>query len=1058
MPQFVPNPKNTKRLEDISNFTSLTMVFDTEFVQTPMQVLSVQVYWPHLDNRCLVYTKNELNNSFEPWLQSLGDLGYQVSKIDSEKFAIAYYQLQDIWEYLSDGIVKANDIRKAFEVALECGRFDSVLDSCGFTRDLLKYKRQHKNSTIELAFPVLKIHATAHFAEADLGKIVGTDNQVIMTNASLESRRTVKTSLASKNPIQFSEPVRINGKWYEVQVEPRDTMHRLPVLSGKGLENQCRVYQASVQKIDIETDEIGSKLGLKSAEIKSNMDVLLDKMPQTFTEYGAVDCFATQALAEKTCELLNGVRSEFGLEPVEIHDIKDTAGSNISRFNLDLITKHFNAYDKDSLATLKNRIRAGNADNIQHLEYNKFGIQPLQTVGGLLFSRMARVPSMHGIMGDLDEKSCYATALGTMHLYLGQPVIRTFRGKRKPKLLPVIQLLEKICPREGWLVRVSGKFQEAVNTLLLSNLAFKESKIVFKTIFDARMSRKFVNDWNAYKTSNQEAQSTILTKECKFSLVNAELLDCIKLLPETWQREYFDLLVDAIVFVPNELVCEDLQELRTKQSKYPTERDSSPLVIDFDNGKFSIELEYSQENLCLRYPIKDYFEQLKAKRNKYKKERNPIQEVLKLVLNSTYGALACEHLPINNLLAANHITASARATSWCMLYALNGCQVITDGCQFLWQNLPLNTTFKTILKRNPNYLIEFDKAVVSNIPESTDQSWIDANFHKHLIRFFEAENIDCRPLHRYDFELKTESFPTACGKSQETPIFHYFVNHGSGSYAKGYEGGILLCDGNDYVLENPTFNKVKARSFKGSDSALMQWYLQCFENGYTLPVIYKEFEILKFGKANELAVRLLQSADEIAHPMGFSTHNFKLMKLITRSQFLFQSAKQLRNFERANQLGKLDKMSDKILTLKFWRTVKIDDLKPYGVSEFRPHIDYRDWAKNHSIGLGFEVLTYLKKHNGSLESVRNLISDKIQQGTVNFNAALNLEKCLEIAFKPESENYRKLQLLFAAITVNRANALDDLRNNLIEACQKNPTILKVSKDNIYTLSQLLNDD
>lgn len=59
------------------------------------------------------------------------------------------------------------------------------------------------------------------------------------------------------------------------------------------------------------------------------------------------------------------------------------------------------------------------------------------------------------------------------------------------------------------------------------------------------------------------------------------------------------------------------------------------------------------------------------------------------------------------------------------------------------------------------------------------------------------------------------------------------------------------------------------------------------------------------------------------------------MKLITRSQFLFQTEKQLRNFEKTNQLEKLDSISKTILTKEFWNAVKLEDLQPFGVTALR---------------------------------------------------------------------------------------------------------------------------
>ena len=64
--------------------------------------------------------------------------------------------------------------------------------------------------------------------------------------------------------------------------------------------------------------------------------------------------------------------------------------------------------------------------------------------------------------------------------------------------------------------------------------AFKPKKLKFKSVFDINPSRKSINLFNAYKVSNKEAESTLLTKEIKFGLINADILDCIKLLPEKW--------------------------------------------------------------------------------------------------------------------------------------------------------------------------------------------------------------------------------------------------------------------------------------------------------------------------------------------------------------------------------------------------------------------------------------------------------------------------------------------------------------------------------------------
>ncbi len=128
-------------------------------------------------------------------------------------------------------------------------------------------------------------------------------------------------------------------------------------------------------------------------------------------------------------------------------------------------------------------------------------------------------------------------------------------------------------------------------------------------------------------------------------------------------------------------------------------------------------------------------------------------------------------------------------------------------------------------------------------------------------------------------------------------LFTKFYNNNSGNYCKGVDSGEVLINGEEYdIVESEPF--VKARSFQGGDSELINWYTDAITNGYHTPLIYSENKLIKFGDGNLLAIRFLESGSEhIAHPMGFDTKAYKMMKLITRSQFLFQTETQLRNFE-----------------------------------------------------------------------------------------------------------------------------------------------------------------
>ena len=1034
--------KPLKKDVNIEKIEKLKIVYDTEFTyRNRLTVDSIQLYIPQINStKGLVYFRDELTNNFNFISKPLFDLGIDAKFIDEDSLEYLLGEIYDIYETLTDGMSSTRMIKSAFKQAVDNGKFNEILAEFNLTSHCLVCKKQpDKTYFVEIILPKIIIEYEAFFADVDLFKTIGQSWQSIILEAELESRRVIKTN---RGHIGIT-PIWLNGKLYELGLSLRDAMNRFPVLSGKGLDNQCRVYQAKVNKINIETDEIAKKMGLNStSEIKANMTLLRELDPVLFALYGGTDVFATHNLSVKHQELLDGIRRDFNLPAVEV---KDTTGSNVAKFINDLYHKHFNLSEDKAIAKeIQHRKALAQVKNIQDVELNSFGIQPLRTVGGLLYTRCQRYPYINGLLGDLDMSSCYATRLCSLTIYLGEPIVTTYRGKKyKPTLREAIEFVTNNCPRDGWIIRVSGKLINAVNTLILSDLDFKPKKLKFKSVFDINPGRKSINLFNAYKVSNKEAESTLLTKEIKFGLINADLFYCIKLLPDEWIEEYFDLLVDCVVFVPDEMVCNSLGQLEEKKSFYSQDsitesRDDKWCKID--------KKQYSKDNLCLAFPIGKYYQKLKSKRSEYKKQANPIQEVYKLFLNSGYGALACEHLPVNNLLAANQITASPRATAWLMINALNGFQVITDGCTFNWKNIPLGLKFKEILVNNPDYLIDYQPLISSNLSMvDANQEWIDRNFIQHLHSFYDVD-ANHIPSNRYAYELKKETFKDETKYDIKTPIFTEFYNTGSGNYCKGIDGEHILIDGTEYDFTDE-FKKIKARSFKGKDHNLLTWYIDCIKNGYREPVIYSENQIIKFGDGNKEAIKFLESGiEKIAHPMGFTKPVFKIMKLVTRSQFLFQNEKQLRNFETVNQLNKLDNLSKNIVSKSFWNNIKLEKLNPYGVEEIIRNIDYHTFAKEHSVGLGFELLALNTTHNNDIKSVRNWMADKIKQGKTNFDSALNISRSLYLA--------RNFKYLFASLIILKANAEYKLKQTLINSIDE-PTVLVVDKNSVIKFEELL---
>ena len=1069
MPQYI-DIKNKKVVlsipsSDNSIVRNLTKLFINVDCETQEQndpkkltVKGIGLFLPQVNDRyAIVYYEDDLNEDFNPITKPLKDLGINVDFATEEEIEDLTGSIFDIFEEIKANKT-AKEFRKAYNFALKKGAFDEILEQYNLTRENLELVKDKQTKELELNInlPQLDIHEQTFFGQYDFFKVIGKKHQDIFLEAELEARRVLTTH---KGKIAIN-PMWIGDRLYEVNLILRDAMNRIPPKK-RSLDNQCKIFDVEIPKINIKKPEIAKMMGLDSVdEIMHNIELLIKYDFNLFCLYTGFDPVATQKLSDKQIEYINHIRKTFELEKYD--DIRDTTGSNVSNFIKDLQIKHFIDCAKNIKITLnsedkidecqigkivKKKLKQSHINNLQSLEYNNYGIQPFRTVGGLLYSRVQRYPIIRGILGDLDLKSCYLTAICNLNIYSGQPIVTTFKNKNyKPTVIDTINFLSNNCPRDAWYIRVTGNLANAINTLILSDLDFTTKRLKVKTIWDIDPSRKSIGLFNAFKTSNPLAKSTLLTKEIKFGLINADLWDAIKLLPPDWIEEYKNLLVDCLVFIPRSLICHSVKELEKKSESLP----DHDAVEKFNpkSGLKEITLQYSKDNLCLSFPAKDYFIKLREIRSKLKKAKNPVQEVYKLFGNSTYGALACIYLPVNNLLAANIITAVARTSSWLMTNRLNGFQNITDGATFAWNHIPLKTNFREILTKNPNYLIDFNPSITNDFfnYSNVNQEWIDKNFKRELAKFYNVD--ESYPIiTKFDFELKDETFIDKSGKEITSVIYTDFYNTGSGNYSKGMNGSHILIDATEYDFYD--FNSVKARSFKGGNEELAKWYIDALDNGYSEPYRYCEKEIIKFGLGNRLAIQFLESdpnLDEIAHPMGFTRKCYKLMKLITRSQFLFKTEKQLVNFEKTNYYRKLDCASKDIFTRDFWKKLKLEDLKLFGVTELKPNIDYFEFSKKHPIGIGFEVLTLNNVNKGDITSVRNFIADKIEEGKTNFNAALHIDRNVKLA--------KKFKLQFAAIVVLKANAEEDLKQLLVNS-KDEPTILSVNRDRISRLEEIL---
>ena len=1042
-------------IEYLLALAKLTLIPDTEFTQKEKMIVDgIGIYAPQLaENLGFVWLYDELTPDFHPIINTLDIVGIKSSIPDYLDDMLG--DLGDLESSIFDG---EKNPKKAYETALKENCLTDFFDSYNLTTSNIIYKRNSKDKTSSLIIKPNSLLAElgCFFQPADLFKIWGQNHQEwLLKTARISQYRVLKLMGGNDNKCMYLD---IENRLIEVKISFREYMYRFPPRQ-KGLDNQAKIFGVKSRKIDIKTDEIAVKLGIKKDEIMENMSLLRENLTDDFINYLTVDLFTTHGLDETQRELLHLLRSNFDLDDVEI---SDTTGANVSKFIVNLISKNFNQSSdskeyKLNESIIKNQMKLTKIDSLQEIELNDFGYQPFLTVGGLLFSRMAEFPYLQGNFGDLDQQSCYATAMSNLKIYLGEPKVVTFKYKDKPKLREVAAFIkQKNIPSDGWFVRVSGKFEEAVNTLILSDLRFVPKKlknpeiIPFNTDIQSSVmvasnpSRYGINDnkkvlggFNNDKVGKKLAVSTLLLKEVKFGLINFDILEAIELLPDEWVQEYLNLDVLALVYFAPELIVDTLDELEAKRATLPDE----PILQKFDFEK-EINSHTSQNcknNTTLRFDIGAIWTELKDNRNRYKKEKNPVQEVLKLFQNSGYGVLACLYLATNNLMASNQITAQARVGASMMTNSLNGFAPITDGTGYSWDNIPLGLTFKDILKHNPEYLFKYDINIKSGlvIPENR-QEWINNEFKKHMAKFYQVD-VNHHLIQKFNYELKTEKFETKEGEMIETDLFTIYINSNSGNYIKGMGECSIMLNETEYDFIHQ-IDYLKARSYHANDD-LIRWYSESLIDGYKLPTIYSEDSILKFGDGTQKVIQYLKEVERIPHPMGYSLKVFKMMKLISRSQFLFLNESQLRNFE-TNE-SKLAELSKLFSSKKFWDEFKHDE-KIKGVN-------YHEFSKSHSTGVGFELLALMNKYKGSIKSVRQLIQGKILEGCKDFNAGLNIDRTVD---KVLSDDIKEV---LATVIMLKKNEDTKLKNTLLNSLRE-PTSFVISRENVHTLNDVWSNE
>ncbi len=1025
----------TKSIELIKELGLTSLDIDSLIFGELQEVLAISGYSPTFDK--YLYS-DSFSENYNPIIELLQQLKYNVEAKPVSRAIINNLLTKYFNRY------KKRSTKKALEALKKDKVLRVELENYGIDIKNLELEVRRKNNRSIVCFKrkTITFKLIFFFAFADLFKSFGRKWQWLFKDEALLTQfRTIKMQGISRFGCV------VNGTPIDIKIEIFDTRYVFPPRKAS-LDGQVKTFG-----ID---EKLGSKVKISEAirerygdEIteqwcKKNMDIVKSKYPDIFKEYALQDARLTWELYTTLVEMKMSVGQEFGLEGLP--NLRETCGKNIEDFLFNLIFNHFGELENitsENSEELNKEIlelyKLGSGKHISKLYDNAYGYIPTSTVGGLLFTRMVSQAIAIGVMLDLDLSSCYASALTQMNLYIGEPIFTTYHFN-KPKLFEALDEIKELgVKKDAYYIRVSGKLNNAWNSLLLSDLKFNKKYHILEDferyIYDeGNQEKDTVNLIDAKKPNEPTENCKLFTKEINHAIITQATLTAIQDLPPEWIDEYLNLEVDAVCYYHPDYIFDTVSELLEAQKELP----SNPVKEEIGDSCLKIvSKQVYKNNACLKFPIATYYQNIKKIRKELKEKKVPIQEIYKLILNSTYGILASFVMKSNNPVAANWITSCARGAAWRMVLSLNGFAPITDGTSLIWFHIPTNKTLHEIIAKNPRYLIEFDESIINSLKPEDVLSLMVKNkpntkgfneFYKDNLKRFLGKTDWL--IEMFDYELKDE-------ENQLT--FNNYYNTGAGNYIKKGEWG-------------ETF---KCRSYQAVPE-LVEWYKKACAGKYSEHFISMDREIVKLSQGSLDAIHILQDADTVAndekfrlgmledtaeqislegicHPMGFAVEKFKLMKLISPSQFNCENLQQYKAL--LCLCHKCGNISKELLTGNWISELDEDYLsqfKAYGINGkiITPEVDealikhYHQMNKQSPIGLGLELLIYGSESLKTITDVRVKINQLLKEYKTTHKGEFDLKNQLAFTQRilPRLNESKYLKHLFAATTILKTNA------------------------------------
>jgi hypothetical protein len=599
---------------------------------------------------------------------------------------------------------------------------------------------------------------------------------------------------------------------------------------------------------------------------------------------------------------------------------------------------------------------------------SRFGAQTGKVHGGLLFSRSPTRFWHHaaGMLRDVDMAACYQRIIEKIEVYWGRPVVFE-PGDATLTLAQAVALVRQHAADDAWMIRASGDIHAIPNALIPScpDALTSQNYHGRKPAGQRQRARRRAFHLEARRDPGSvkgTAGARLYSGRVESGVATAATWALIQALPAGAREEYEALTADSVIFYPRKLAAADGPEFDELIEAYRHSGLPWQTTLDLV-GMQLVQVEtIDADYVTLKYPISEYA----ALIGKYRKEAQKAEGkgsgmdlAWKVTANTMYGVLASSHLATNNFVAANQITAHARAEAFAMSQALNAIQTITDGCTYRLDQVPA-ITFPECLEIRPDYPLRRAEdgdgipfLSASAIPQ--DDEGFTAWYREHVKWFFGVGGPE------YDALFGTHALEHKMTGVTKRVAFDALGCDGSGNYVKATAG-----DNGAWVAED-----FAARSYrKQSKAALGPWLVGTYAQDrlVELPPVTKEAELLSFARAAQKARKAIESGiPEVYFPLGLEHTKVLAYRALKASAFIFETPEQ--------------------------RAAVV-----------------KQWLKFESrTGAGLELLAlrrgYKGRRCGSLRDLAEAIYELIRSGDINLTRALNLNRLgqLEKLSRPRKE-------------------------------------------------------